>query len=167
MAGNNGKPDKEQEDLNEAMTALELPKDKLEQAVLDTLQAMLSRGDHQLTTQDELDQVDIPVVKRGNYTLALIRIGEILRLQPNTFAERLHQAKLATSFVQQMERSGLAALQLGRSAKDDHLAEDVLQLRQQVDALARYRAEAEVRARDRGKDQDQHGEVQAEAGNDA
>lgn len=123
------------------------PEDKKDAATLlkEALDAIIREGDGLAA---DLEQVDSVAASRQAYVAGILRIRQFL-IEPKYGKDAVEQAKVALGYVRHIESSRLAALQIGRSVKDESLARAVQDLRQQVVDLADKRAKvlAEVKER--------------------
>ena len=100
-------------------------------------------------TQVVLEAEDTVARSRQAYAAAIIKILDYLLLPAFDSKTAEGQAKVAVAYVRHIETSRLAALQIGRSVRDESLQTEVLRLREKLAGLADQRAAtmADERAR--------------------
>lgn len=119
---------------------------------VEELRAALTKVLERATTAaPRLEEEDTVSRARQAYVAALLRILDYMLFQPSGEQGLYRQANIALGFVRHIETSRLAALQIGRSVKDDRLANDVQALRARIQEMAesRSRVREEARARQR------------------
>lgn len=103
-----------------------------------------------LATADDavLLEEDVAALNRVTYVVSLLRLNKFLRRDTSLiFAEEEAQAKVAVAYIRNLESNRLGALQIGRSASDLHLADEVRKMRAEMADIADKRAESINRKR--------------------
>lgn len=94
-----------------------------------------------VVTDENVGQfADTTASARQVYVLSYARLADYLLKTPKNMKEAEAQASVAHRFIRSAESAGLKALQLGRTKKDDDLAGEVSELRQQVNQMAMTKA---------------------------
>ncbi len=131
------------EDLVTALEPFEQPKDvetRLTEALEEFLQLKDIDEDLEKVTDEDLVSLDASHIIRLTYIVSYIRLLRFLRKDNPEETEA--QARLGLYFLKHAESAKLQALQMGRSAKDEKLADEVARLRNEVTRIAEYRSKA-------------------------
>lgn len=141
------------EDLGQALTSFVPPAseadadDPIEQlrAALDAVMTRASAVAVRLEDEDSVSR------SRQAYVASILRLLDYMLMEPQSMDAASKQAAIALGYVRHIETSRLAALQIGRTVRDEKLATAVQSMRQKMAELADRRANVKVETQDRAK----------------
>ena len=112
------------------------------------LDAVIVRAQNTAVRLEEQDSV---ARSRQAYVAAILRMLDYLLMTPTSMDAAGKQAAVALGYIRHIETSRLAALQIGRTVRDEKLTVAVQTMRQQLADLAEKRSAVKMEAKERAQ----------------
>lgn len=128
--------------------AISVPIDDPVEQLRAALDAVIGRAQHTALRLEEEDSVSR---SRQAYVASILRLLDYMLMTPTSMDAASKQAAVALGYIRHIETSRLAALQIGRTVRDEKLSTAVQGLRQQMAALAEKRSAVTLEERERAR----------------